>query len=90
MYEYIPGIIAPLRMSYKKYNEIHICNGQDQGKWINLRAFCKFGQSTDIKFMTSDSAMQDKKKLVEYRLNTVILQKYYSLPFGCNIFSDFL
>lgn len=39
---------------------MQICNGQDQGKCINLSAFCKFGQSTDTKFMTSDSAREKK------------------------------
>ena len=45
---------------------MHICNGQDQGKWMNRRAFCKLGQSTEIKFITSDSATQ------KYFLNFLI------------------
>ena len=40
-----------------------ICSGHDHGKWRNLNAFCKLGQSTDIKFTTSDSVIGIKCKI---------------------------
>ena len=56
---FLPGIMALCNTSYRKYNEIQICSGQDHGKWMNLKAFWRFGQSTEIKFITSDSVNEE-------------------------------